>query len=399
MSTTCTTEAAIAAAHNADSVCLLGPPTIRNGDDSLDGSPPSLSIEQRVLVGTYALQATDTTDTSDVNNNRIGAFHVLSATVTCQSSDADPRTYSLTTQAVHDTNAVLDVTPAPCGAIYAACASDTLLRTEPDSSTQLRYAKVASGGAASPDVLKLSVHTGHDNRNEKELLLVASSDSKGVITMTAATNSNPNSTIDHTVVDQRQIHSCEAWAVHVVHSPASVHPLVLSGGDDGLFAAFTMNDPQPLWRQRKAHDAVGVTCISAQPRAQQWHVWTGGYDDCIRVWDLRNMKRSVCETSVGGGVWRIRFHPDNPSLVLVAAMYDGFKVLRHDDGQAADGAPQVVAEYGKQSGEHSSIAYGAEWVPALDETIDPSTTRYAAVTASFYDKAVRLWTFCDGSKM
>ncbi len=43
-------------------------------------------------------------------------------------------------------------------------------------------------------------------------------------------------------------------------------------------------------------------------------------------WDVRSRKRPVSEFKAGGGVWRIRQHPTDPSLLALACMDGGFKV-------------------------------------------------------------------------
>ena len=102
---------------------------------------------------------------------------------------------------------------------------------------------------------------------------------------------------------------------------------------------------------------------------------TGSYDEHVRVWDIRNMKYSQESWHVGGGVWRIKPHHDNPDLVLVAAMHDGFKVL--DKGK-------VIKEFR----DHESLAYGADWVTGW-----PNKAVTFVATCSFYDKMFKVWSY------
>ena len=51
------------------------------------------------------------------------------------------------------------------------------------------------------------------------------------------------------------------------------------------------------------------------------------YDENIFIWDTRQMKRAVSETSVGGGVWRVKWDPWEANYLLTAAMYNGFHIL------------------------------------------------------------------------
>ncbi|KAI8435619.1 hypothetical protein MSG28_003888 [Choristoneura fumiferana] len=86
---------------------------------------------------------------------------------------------------------------------------------------------------------------------------------------------------------------------------------------------------------------------------QKIETWNShGYDEKARLWDTRSLKRCVSETPVGGGVWRLKWHPTDPGTVLAACMYGGFRVLGVNDPEIS-----VLCEYL----EHESIAYGADW--------------------------------------
>jgi diphthamide biosynthesis protein 7 len=59
------------------------------------------------------------------------------------------------------------------------------------------------------------------------------------------------------------------------------------------------------------------------------------YDEYIRLWDKRAIRRPLQELSLGGGVWRLRWHPERPTALIAACMYGGCRVLeatgmRHD---------------------------------------------------------------------
>ena len=41
------------------------------------------------------------------------------------------------------------------------------------------------------------------------------------------------------------------------------------------------------------------------------------------------MKAPLCSSHPGGGVWRIKWHPDTGNYILTASMYDGFHVLKY----------------------------------------------------------------------
>jgi diphthamide biosynthesis protein 7 len=78
-----------------------------------------------------------------------------------------------------------------------------------------------------------------------------------------------------------------------------------------------------------------------------------------------------------GGVWRLKWHPTDPSLLLAACMHHGFRVLQKD----AQGTWSIVEE----DHVHQSLAYGADWVYEQDQL-------YIG-TCSFYDKLYRIRPF------
>lgn len=51
------------------------------------------------------------------------------------------------------------------------------------------------------------------------------------------------------------------------------------------------------------------------------------YDERVLVWDIRTMKKPLKETSVGGGVWRVKWHPTNSDLMATACMHNGFRII------------------------------------------------------------------------
>lgn len=359
----CKTVSRLQVSQGADSVALVGKPT---------SSAESCTVTQGAVIGTYALRSSE-----DEAQTRTGSVHLLSIT---RSEDEDEGGYKyvLSTKIVLPLPAVLDVIADPCPqsaetSLYAACADGALIRFSYECSSS--NSSLHRNDIVPPKhsaTLNLSIHAAYSISSSSTL--IASSDSHGYISIRRVTTSCGTQ-----LIDNRRIHDCEAWTVHVVD--ADQNPTVVSGGDDGVLAAFQLNDPTPCWKLRRSHGGVGVTCVTAFPHKPH-ELWTGGYDDHIRVWDIRNMRRCVGEQNVSGGVWRIKFHPNRPDLVVLATMYDGFKVIQRETMET----PRVVAKYK----DHHSIAYGAEWVPSLDEN-----DNYVALTASFYDCAVRLWTYRD----
>ncbi|KAH9330716.1 hypothetical protein KI387_002824 [Taxus chinensis] len=157
-----------------------------------------------------------------------------------------------------------------------------------------------------------------------------------------------------------QAHGFEVWSV----AYDSSHPDVLySGADDCNFCGWDLRESshQPIFKNTKSHQ-MGVCSILKSP---QWEnsIITGSYDECLRLWDLRLMDRPVMQESVGlgGGVWKLKFHPSIGNLVLAACMHNGFAIVRLDN----DGM-KIVEEYKG----HDSLAYGADWFKGDTSKID-----------------------------
>ncbi|KAG1681139.1 hypothetical protein FOA52_015582 [Chlamydomonas sp. UWO 241] len=212
-----------------------------------------------------------------------------------------------------------------------------------------------------------------------------------------------------------QGHELEAWCAAFDRT----NPHVLySGADDSFFKAWDTRDAGvAIYANRRAHGA-GVCTVSPHPTVPHL-LATGSYDEHVRVWDVRAPSRPVMlsEVSTGGGNWRVRWHPQRPDVLLVAAMYNGFAVLRagqplpggagRDDGGGAceDSVwlPRelaVVETYAQ--GSPSAVAYGADWHQgfpagwhqrrgggASRAPVGPSDALVAS--ASFYDSALHLW--------
>jgi len=125
---------------------------------------------------------------------------------------------------------------------------------------------------------------------------------------------------------------------------------------------------------------MGVCSIQSSPH-QEHLLATGSYDESVLLWDLRQPRSPLSETRVGGGVWRVKWHPHLPGLLATASMHNGFHVIRYDE--AGQGA--VVQEFH----EHESLGYGIDW---QHSSPDQQRTSSLLASCSFYDHSLRLWT-------
>ena len=148
----------------------------------------------------------------------------------------------------------------------------------------------------------------------------------------------------------------------------------------------------PPLSQEYRFDA-GVTCIQSHPNIEHL-IAVGSYDATVRLFDSRRPLKPLTQADVGGGAWRVKWHP-SPSRdhdLLVAAMHDGFKIVRfHDIGHQtrppsdADGGNWEII---KRHDDHQSLAYGVDW---SHNTWQDQPGQTLIASASFYDHALHLW--------
>ena len=215
---------------------------------------------------------------------------------------------------------------------------------------------------------------------------------------------------DLEVVDERECaHDLEAWAVAFAHPRSSLGSnggFIFTGADDAAFKGWDLraglHRSPPAFVNSSTHGA-GVTCVAPSPHDPHV-VATGSYDDRVRLWDCRCVRRPLeaCDAAdCGGGTWRLRWHPERRAIAC-AAMGGGVAIVDWsgresrsiDEIDEANGGLESesdVWEPGSLSvafryGGHGSIAYGADWGWKRGGRED------VVVSCSFYDKGLHVWS-------
>ncbi|KAJ6575121.1 WD40 repeat-like protein [Mycena capillaripes] len=183
------------------------------------------------------------------------------------------------------------------------------------------------------------------------------------------------------ISDTWHAHDFEPWIAAWDYWDSSV---LYSGGDDLKLKGWDTRQgfSQPTFTNKR-FDA-GITTIQSHPHIENLFA-VGSYDNTVRLFDKRKPLVPVTQVDVGGGAWRVKWHPSasRKNDLLVACMHDGFKVVRFPSDDSAElGGGEIV----KRFDSHTSLAYGADWSFAErgGETL--------IATCSFYDHSLYLWT-------
>lgn len=184
-------------------------------------------------------------------------------------------------------------------------------------------------------------------------------------------------------------HDLECWISAFGHL-GELQNVLFTGGDDSKLIAHDLRTNDKIWATGMKHHEAGVVSILAP--SNNWnssnsnHIWTGSYDDNLRILDLRVIDRenpSLIEgyipkihqqENLGGGVWRLIPSPaPEDNRVLACCMYDGARIVEVQNDSF------LVSKYFKEG--HESMCYGGDW----------GSNSKTITTCSFYDKVIQTW--------
>ncbi|EWC46646.1 hypothetical protein DRE_04133 [Drechslerella stenobrocha 248] len=216
------------------------------------------------------------------------------------------------------------------------------------------------------------------------------------------------------VAEIENVHnSIEAWTSAFSIDSRSLY----SGGDDSSFAIWDVSqalspdsdlaaDESPVfpqtYRNRKIHTA-GVTAILPVTVGGREYVFTGSYDQRVRVYSPTANRWLEVECDLGGGVWRLEKLPDgvlqcgsecntvNGSIeavwVLASCMHAGCRVFKADLVVNSNDERVEIQLVGSMT-EHESMNYASAWVGRCDIN---GKNLQTFLSTSFYDQRVCCW--------
>ncbi|KAJ7783793.1 WD40-repeat-containing domain protein [Mycena maculata] len=230
---------------------------------------------------------------------------------------------------------------------------------------------------ASSDVLCLSIDWSNRRNNSDIGSLVVSLSSGSLCLLRPSEGSKAGLSL----TDTWHAHDYEPWIAAWDYWDSAV---IYSGGDDLKLKGWDTRQgfSQPIFTNKRFE--AGITTIQSHPHVEHEFA-VGSYDNTVRLFDKRRPSIPITQVDVGGGAWRVKWHPSasRRNDLLVACMQDGFKVVRF--APDVDGSGLIGGEVVKRFDSHTSLAYGVDWSFAENgETLIAS--------CSFYDHSLHLWT-------
>ncbi|KAG1676724.1 Diphthine methyltransferase [Nymphon striatum] len=245
-----------------------------------------------------------------------------------------------------------------------------LTETQPQELCLISKLKVSEDDALA---CSLDWSTCKHHNNDPSIIV---SDSKGFLSLCKV-----NASGSPEIIRKWKGHDAECWIAAFDYSNPDI---MYSGGDDCKFKVWDVRiNPDTCSTITKRND-MGITSIHDN-KYQDNYIATGSYDENISIWDKRNWKQALSVTSVGGGVWNLKWHPLSGNFLLAACMHNGFHVLDYRKINQDIPTHEILISYK----EHQSLAYGADWVPSTLHSDDIYDSN--CVSCSFYDHRLDMW--------
>ncbi|EFA76071.1 WD40 repeat-containing protein [Heterostelium album PN500] len=338
--------------------------TLELSADSVECHP---SLPNLMAVGTYQI---DQEHNQQYKDRRSGKLYLFDVEIGKPSPSSSPMTCTQL-QEIEFNSGILDMkwtkTDQPKLGVVLSRGDLAIYRVgDIDGTNQKSLVPVMNATPISPsesdEILALSLDWNKSGTR------IITSFSNGSLALFDVDNDKPET------IERWDAHGYEAWiAAFYYHQ----EQLMFSGGDDCLWKHWDSRVGLSTPTITKRCD-MGVTSIHCHPHRENI-VAVGSYDENLRVWDLRSMRSPVSTTALGGGVWRVKWHPssDKQDQLVTACMGGAFNKLTFNNELTS-------ADIETYNGQHQSIAYGVDWSSS-------SENQYIGC-CSFYDKLLSIWS-------
>lgn len=175
------------------------------------------------------------------------------------------------------------------------------------------------------------------------------------------------------VITRWRAHNFEAWTCTFDKWNPNV---IYSGGDDTTVNVYDVREAGKACKiETNNCSMAGVTSLLSFPN-KEYTMAIGGYDEELRIYDTRQLKRGKTKTNLSGGIWRIKQNQFIPNLLLTSCMYNYFKIINMD----FETDNTTIASVFREHGDDTTICYAADWANMTHET------DLFMATGSFYNK-------------
>ncbi|GFY64378.1 diphthine methyltransferase [Trichonephila inaurata madagascariensis] len=341
---------------------------------------PFLEFSQYLTCGTYQLNEGETP--ADDIQTRDGSIALY-----CFLNNLDGGCSELEKVDVVQSGGVLDLKWCPellsmVPVLGAACSNGKILLLQLSTENESARLLPLTSFNLSVEEKKMVLSLDWACQN-KGLASVIASDTKGNLNYLSVRES------ELCLLKNWNAHSFESWIAAFNYSQPHI---VYSGGDDCRLKGWDTRNLSSAIFINKRH-SMGVTSIS-KSKLNEHLLVTGSYDETVYLWDVRSMKTPLSEISLNGGIWRLKWHPYNPTHLLSASMHNGFHVLSIENCNL-----KLEAHYDK----HESLAYGVDWsfqsnqdknqkiLKSQEMHLLKGNVSSLIASCSFYDKLMHIW--------
>ena len=167
--------------------------------------------------------------------------------------------------------------------------------------------------------------------------------------------------------------------------------MIYSGGDDCKLK---------IWDLRSSGNNIvicqdtGVTSLLSD-QYNEHQLYSGSYDEILRLWDKRNYNIPLETYCSGGGIWRIKqpkTKKNGENFIGLACMQQGFHLLNNST-TANDDLLESLITAGPGNSLNKVVSYeGHDQAYGLDfkKPADPDCDILLAATCSFYDCLLKI---------